>query len=278
MNNYRILIIDDFVDNLKAIVSIFQKHEPDYHTLQTNSPQKALDIASQTLPDLIICDWEMPELSGIDFIYRLKNNEITKDIPVIMATAVMLNTNHLKMALDAGAIDYIRKPVEPVELIARTKAALLITSYYKELINNHKQKLTENTLSLIKNQRLFSDFSRKLESLVLLIEKEPQKVGEKLLKLSGELKGMNEKEIWKKFKLSFSNVHANFTRNLTKTHPLLTPSDVKLCSFIILGMANKEIASLMNCSPNSIKVARYRLRKKIDLEKGTNLENYLSQF
>lgn len=278
MNNYRILIIDDLADNLKAMVSIFQKHEPDYHTLQTNSPLKALDIASQSLPDLIICDWEMPELSGIDFISQLKNNKLTKDIPVIMATAVMLNTNHLKIALNAGAFDYIRKPVEPAELIARTKAALLITNYHKQLNNDYKQKLTENTLRLVKNQCLFSDFSRKLESLVLLIEKEPKKVGEELLKLSDELKGMNEKEIWKKFNLSFSKVHANFTRNLTKKHPQLRPSDIKLCSFIILGMANKEIASLMNCSPNTIKVARYRLRKKIELEKGTNLENYLSQF
>ncbi len=278
MENYRILIVDDLADNLKAMVSIFMKYEPDYHTLQTNNAHKALEIATQKLPDLIICDWDMPELNGIDFINLLKNKEVTKDIPVIMATGVMLNTDHLKIALDAGAVDYVRKPIEPVELIARTKAALLITSYYKQLLNNQKEELTANTLSLVKSQRIFSEFSKKVEDTIPLIKENPAKAEQELLAINRQLKNTNEKELWKKFNLSFSKVHNNFVANLTNAYPQLTPSDIKLCSFIMLGMANKEIASLMNSSSNSVKVSRYRIRKKMGLEKGTNLQNYLARF
>jgi DNA-binding NarL/FixJ family response regulator len=101
---------------------------------------------------------------------------------------------------------------------------------------------------------------------------------QELLAINRQLKNTNEKEMWKKFNLSFSKVHSNFTSNLTSAHPVLTPSDIKLCSFIMLGMANKEIAPLMHSTSDSVKVSRYRIRKKMGLEKGTNLQNYLARF
>lgn len=278
MKNYKILIVDDSISNLKTMVSIFKNHESHYHTLQTNKPKEALVIARQTQPDLIISDWDMPHLSGLELIRQIKSKDSTKDIPVIMATGVMVNTDHLKIALEAGAIDYVRKPIEPVELIARTKAALLITKYYKELIDQRNQELTESTLQLVRNQKNISTFSGKLEKLAPLIEENPQKAKTEISQLGKELERESRQESWTKFHLSFSKVHSNFSSNLLEKFPKLTPTDIKICSFIRLGMSNKEMASVMNQSPDSVKVSRYRLRKKMELHRSVNFENFLSRF
>ena len=74
-------------------------------------------------PDLIILDWMLPGLSGVDFARRVRRNTSTKDIPIIMLTARSEEDDRIK-GLDAGADDYICKPFSPRELIARVKAVL----------------------------------------------------------------------------------------------------------------------------------------------------------
>ncbi|MEJ2179446.1 MAG: phosphate regulon transcriptional regulator PhoB [Gammaproteobacteria bacterium] len=74
-------------------------------------------------PDLIILDWMLPGLSGVDFARRVRRNTGTKDIPIIMLTARSEEDDRIK-GLDAGADDYICKPFSPRELIARVKAVL----------------------------------------------------------------------------------------------------------------------------------------------------------
>jgi len=85
------------------------------------------------MPDLIITDWEMPIMNGIEFIKLLKSNEKTHDIPVIMCTGVMTTPENLKTALDAGAVDYIRKPVEKLELMARVNSMLKLSDSIKTI-------------------------------------------------------------------------------------------------------------------------------------------------
>ena len=78
---------------------------------------------SNRRPDLIILDWMLPGLSGVDFARRARRNAVTKDIPIIMLTARSEEDDRIK-GLDAGADDYICKPFSPRELIARVKAVL----------------------------------------------------------------------------------------------------------------------------------------------------------
>ena len=78
---------------------------------------------SSRRPDLIILDWMLPGLSGVDFARRVRRNTGTKDIPIIMLTARSEEDDRIK-GLDAGADDYICKPFSPRELIARVKAVL----------------------------------------------------------------------------------------------------------------------------------------------------------
>jgi CheY-like chemotaxis protein/DNA-binding CsgD family transcriptional regulator len=278
MERYKILIVDDIIENLRIMVSVFEKHLPHYELFQTNDPEKALEIAKQILPDLVITDWDMPRLSGIALIHRLKRSSETKDIPVIMATGVMLSPDDLEKAFSAGAIDYLRKPINATELIARTNSALLVTKYYKQIVAQKDHELTESALYLVKVQEFNNSFAKKLDALSQLVTVNPESVISQLQELKEDMIQHSNQESWYRFNLSFSNVHKDFTRELTERHPTITPAELKLCSFIRLGMANKEIASLLNQTSDSIKVSSYRIRKKFNLEGNINLRSYLSQF
>ena len=80
-------------------------------------------LTREALPDLIILDWMLPGMSGIEFARKLKSDEFTKAIPIIMLTARGEETDKVR-ALDVGADDYVTKPFSPRELNARIKAVL----------------------------------------------------------------------------------------------------------------------------------------------------------
>ncbi len=129
----KILIVEDEPENIVAITDIFEKYKLPYDIINAPNGSIALKLIAKLIPDLIITDWEMPVMDGIEFIANLNNNEETKDIPVIMCTGVMTTSDNLHTALNAGAVDYIRKPIDEIELIARTKANLLLADKHKEI-------------------------------------------------------------------------------------------------------------------------------------------------
>lgn len=138
-----ILLVDDNPDDIKVFVELIACEFPKYCLYHSLNAKYALYIAKKEKPDLIITDWEMPEMNGIDFISALKKDMETKDIPVIMCTGVMITSKHLKTALDAGAEDYIRKPVDKIEMNARITTVLRLSDSYKALhaSNQVKQKI-----------------------------------------------------------------------------------------------------------------------------------------
>ena len=83
----------------------------------------ALDIVCRSTPDLIILDWMLPELSGVEVCRQLRAQPDTKEVPVIMLTARGEEADRLK-GLASGADDYVVKPFSPKELIARTRTIL----------------------------------------------------------------------------------------------------------------------------------------------------------
>ena len=129
----RILIVDDQKDNLETIVKFIEEDNQPYEILQALNVDLALKISKSELPDIIITDWEMPEKDGIDFIRELKKIPELSEIPVIMCTGVMLTSFDLKTALDAGAVDYIRKPIDKVELLARINSVLRLAKSYNQI-------------------------------------------------------------------------------------------------------------------------------------------------
>ncbi|MEO1652576.1 MAG: adenylate/guanylate cyclase domain-containing protein [Bacteroidota bacterium] len=121
-----ILAVDDESDNLRIICDYLRQSNPDYRILQAKNGKIALKIVKKELPDLVLTDWNMPIMTGLELLNAIKSEEKCCDIPVIMQTA---NTedNHLKQAFDAGATDYIKKPISQVELLARVRSSLALS-------------------------------------------------------------------------------------------------------------------------------------------------------
>lgn len=85
--------------------------------------EQAITMVNNVLPDLVLLDWMLPSMSGIEFARRLRRETRTKSVPIIMLTARIEEQDKI-LGLDAGADDYITKPFSPRELIARIKAVL----------------------------------------------------------------------------------------------------------------------------------------------------------
>ena len=91
--------------------------------LRADNAEQALNLVANALPDLVLLDWMLPGLSGIEFARRLRADKRTRSIPIIMLTARSDEQDKLQ-GLETGADDYITKPFSPRELNARIKAVL----------------------------------------------------------------------------------------------------------------------------------------------------------
>ena len=127
-----ILLVDDQPDNTDTMMGYLNESNYSYKYLQALNGQIACKVAEKRLPDLIIMDWEMPTMNGYDALVCIKKNPLTTDIPVVMATG-RSSGGDLQKALDAGAADYIRKPIEKLELLARVRTCLSLSKYIKEI-------------------------------------------------------------------------------------------------------------------------------------------------
>ena len=94
-----------------------------YNYLEAGDAQQAQQTLSTTVPDLILLDWMLPGISGLDFARRLKRDPKTADIPIIMLTARVAESDKIQ-GLDVGVDDYISKPFSTRELLARVRAVM----------------------------------------------------------------------------------------------------------------------------------------------------------
>ncbi|WP_255992338.1 phosphate regulon transcriptional regulator PhoB [Chitinolyticbacter albus] len=101
----------------------FNLTQAGHHVMRADSVEGAQTIVRNALPDLILLDWMLPGMSGIDFARKLRGEERTRQIPLIMLTARSDEQDKI-VGLETGADDYITKPFSPRELQARIKAVL----------------------------------------------------------------------------------------------------------------------------------------------------------
>ena len=87
-------------------------------------------------------------------------------------------------------------------------------------------------------------------------------------------RNINNEEDWKFFEEAFNHADKDFFKKVKDLHPQLTSNDLRLCVYLRMNLSSKEIARLLNISPRSVEIKRYRLRKKIELEREINLNGY----
>ncbi|MBN4065953.1 response regulator [Candidatus Amoebophilus asiaticus] len=123
MSKYTILIVDDESSNLQILISILTGADEDYSILSALNGQDAIDIAKEMQPNLILMDWKMPGLTGIETLKELKSDQKTAEIPVFMTTSVS-SPETIQEFFEAGAFDIVNKPIIPVILLTRIRSAL----------------------------------------------------------------------------------------------------------------------------------------------------------
>ncbi len=137
------------------------------------------------------------------------------------------------------------------------------------------KELTTNVMYLLKKNEFISTISDKLKNTSFDSNDKNSNVIDRII---SELDKSISDDNWEDFEVRFQEVHVGFYNHLSKEFPALTPNELRLCAFLRLNMTSKEIAGITFQSADSLKTARYRLRKKLNLSREDNLISFLTQF
>ncbi len=400
METPKILIADDEPLNLMLYSEIFKTS--DYVIITASDGKEALQLIYEHKPHLVVLDWNMPRMDGFEVLKTIKADMATVHIPVIMITGIMTAPENLMQALDAGAVDFLRKPFDRIELKSRVKSMLLLSNtmnelsekyrtieqnnrfintlieslpnplvYYdldgivlgcnskfcqlarkgkdeisgrlvysilcgeksnemsmndkllletgnsntfectigetprnfivcknlfydsngapagilcvmtditelnethKELIEIKMRELTSNALRMVQMSESNNQMITELERLEPFVDLSGKRI---IRSMINQFKVNNDNNLWSEFEMRFSNINESFYKNLVEKYPDLTPNEKKLWALLRLNLSSKDIASITSQNPQSVDVARYRLRKKLNLSSEENLVDFL---
>jgi PAS domain S-box-containing protein len=400
MSNSKLLLVDDEPLNLKLYDKMLKENS--FQITTASNGQECLDRVQEEMPDLIILDWNMPVMDGIEALETLKKDKLTKYIPVLMVTGVMTSSEDLAYAMTVGAVDFLKKPFDKQELNARVRNILLLNeslnalknknvhledknlfitslfesiphpvTYYslegillicnhffesvtgtekaellgksvyryfnsgevafhvqkdmeliqtrnnlkyekngfpgaktylisknlvfdrnnepigivsvftdvseikkanEETINAKKTELISGTIKLMNVNELNSNLISDLQKLLPHTNREGQEL---IRQIENKYKLTANDQIWSDFENRFELVFDSFFKVLLEKFPALTPNERKLCALLRSGLSSKDIAIITFQNPQSVDVARYRLRKKLNLASDENLMDFL---
>lgn len=139
------------------------------------------------------------------------------------------------------------------------------------------KELAESTMSLInKNEMLVLLKEEVIRQKATLGTQYPNKYADKLIRMIDE--NISSEDDWIKFQANFDRIHENFFRHLHRDYPDLTSNDLRFCAYLRLNLSSKDIAHLMNITLKGVEVARYRIRKKINLPSNKSLTEFMIEF
>jgi two-component system cell cycle response regulator len=121
-NPWTVLVVDDNEQNLELLLAYLEDME-DVVALEARNGVEALDLVARQRPDLILLDIMMPKMSGFEVCKQLKSNPETRDIPVVMVTALS-ETADIERATECGTDDYLTKPIERAALVNLVRTML----------------------------------------------------------------------------------------------------------------------------------------------------------
>ena len=154
------------------------------------------------------------------------------------------------------------------------KNTLLEKEKLSKDLDYKNKELTTNVIYLLKKNELISTISNRLKKIH---DEKTVDLSIAINRIVADLNQSISNDSWEEFEIRFQEVHIGFYKRLDNKFPNLSPNELRLSAFLRLNMTTKEIANITFQSPNSIKIARYRLRKKLDVKKGENLISVLSK-
>ena len=171
-----------------------------------------------------------------------------------------------------------KRETEKETLLKENEINRLKSEQLEHDIRHKSQELSNATMNVIRKNEILID----IQHMVGKIQQSDDKtafstgVNRQLNKIQQLIKeNISHDDDWQKFAHNFDVVYENYLKRLTGKHPNLSIGDQRLCAYLKMGLSSKEIAPLLNMSYRSVEMSRYRLRKKMELSRETNLVEYL---
>lgn len=266
MRKNKILIVDDAIDTVELLKKRFQAEG--YDTEEAYNGEEALNKVPEYNPDLIVLDVMMPKIDGYEVCQRLKSDEKTKYIPIIMLTAKG-EIEHKVKGLEIGADDYLPKPFDYKELSARIKSLLKIKEVHEKKVEEEKTGALEQMMDQVAHEirnplTSIGGFARKvynrlpdgdpnkkymeiiLEDVTLLENMIKQLIDLKSLSISMKQPiDVNEviNDSLKVFEQDLSNKNIQVVTNLSSNLPLIT-ADKKLLKRAFCNLIKNAIEAM----------------------------------
>lgn len=159
-----------------------------------------------------------------------------------------------------------QREFELQELEKEKELVVLKNEQLRNDVESKNRELASSTMSMIKKNEFLNTIKNELKKV------EGTSV-HRVVKIID--KNLNNKDDWRLFEEAFNNADKGFIKKVKSMHPELTPNDLRLCAYLRLNLPSKEIAPLLNISPRSVEVKRYRLRKKMNLNHKEKLTDYI---
>lgn len=157
LEKYTVLVVDDTKENIDVLNGILKQ---DYRIKFATSGPMALAIAEKSKPDIILLDIMMPEMDGYEVCRRLKDNPVTRHIPIIFVTAKSEELDEIH-GFEVGAVDYITKPISPSIVKSRLSTHLALANQQRELevkVLERTEQLNETRMEIIRVLGRASEF------------------------------------------------------------------------------------------------------------------------
>ncbi|WP_025742515.1 tetratricopeptide repeat protein [Aquimarina pacifica] len=223
-----------------------------------------------------------------DTLFTLENRKATKELQIIYETEkkeqqIVLQKNEINLLEQKVKINNLQRILLVVGLVV----LLLIfsLSFYafrqkikhnrleKEKVANElafkKRELTTHALHLAKKNEVLEEVKQKAKNLKIS-ENNSNDYHQLIQTINFDLQDDNN---WEKFSRYFEQVHTNFNSNVKNKYPNVTPNELRLLALLKMNLSSKEIANILNISPEGIKKARYRLRKKLNITTEESLQD-----
>ena len=172
------------------------------------------------------------------------------------------------------AFSKTEKELEEQKRAAEKEVDSLKNEKLEAEMKHKNQELATSTYHIIEKNKFLNSLKQEISSLSQSAKSEF--VEKELKKLSRKIdRDIQNEENWEVFDRYFDEVHQEFQSRLRKLHPELTPGELRLCAYLRMNISTKEIAPLMNISVRGVEISRYRLRKKLKLDRTDNLTDYI---
>ncbi|WP_379092293.1 helix-turn-helix transcriptional regulator [Pedobacter sp. UC225_65] len=143
----------------------------------------------------------------------------------------------------------------------------------KQQLETKDRELSTHTLNLIRNNQLLEHLRGTLQAMVKEEKRDQKKQMQQIILQINE--SFNHEQHWKEFTTAFEQVHQSFFDSIKKYSSELTSADIRLIALLRINLPSTDIATLLGISTDSLRVSRYRLRKKLNIEQGENLTAFI---